>query len=551
MPKSTERRKPPRGDSPNTPREGHHRDEFAGDPSAPKAPSPIVRPAGRLRPWLIGALFWAVLLPLSYFPRMCSNVISRYMTVVSLVERGTLTLDAMRARGIDTVDVVKFGPHFFSDKPPVLPALATVVYYPLYRSGVEMTRSAMNFVICNLALVTCVVGVCSGLTLAWLRQLLQAVPIPRWLADALTLAFGFGSLVFVYGVTFNNHSVAAALLTGSLALVLLEDPTRGRVAPRRFAAGLMAGLAATIDIPPGGLWLAGLGIWLAWRSRRIPWAFVLGAIPPLVLHCALQAKVTGSPLPVEFYPEAFQYPGSYWMKPEAQWKEVGPRWRFAIEFLVGPQGWVTVTPSLAFGFVGLAMVLLRKGDPLRPAACLVAGTVALLVAYYAWGVRRTDFAGLSFGTRHMLALSPPVFFFAVVALARLRSRVVNALFVVALMVGTAYTAAGVRNPWQRIEVLAQQDAMVRFLQRFLIYPWTSYTRYGMIREDDQPTQNQLANRRLNKPRNSAEAKMIARSAVRLAPRRASAKKAGNATDSRRIIDLTLPVDSGTRISSME
>src|SRR6185437_11008047 len=109
----------------------------------------------------------------------------------------------------------------------------------------------------------------------------------------------------------------------------------GRVARSRFVVGLMASLAATIDLPVGCVMLAGLGLLLAARARSVPWSFVAGAVGPLLLHAWLQSKVTGTPLPVEMYPEAFNYPGSYWTTAAGAWKEPGPRWRFGLELLVG------------------------------------------------------------------------------------------------------------------------------------------------------------------------------------------------------------------------
>jgi hypothetical protein len=194
----------------------------------------------------------------------------------------------------------------------------------------------------------------------------------------------------------------------------------------------------------------------------------------LLLHATLQARVTGSFLPVEMYPEAIAYPGSYWTTEAGRWQETRPRWQFGLELLVGPQGWLTVTPALGFGVLGLMLVGARRSDPLRPAAEVVAGVVIVLGLYYTWGVRRTDFSGQSFGTRHLLPITPLCYFFAVVALDRLRSRRATVVFAILCAVGLVYSVAGMNDPWSRIE--RRPDVALRVLQRFVLYPWSSYAR---------------------------------------------------------------------------
>jgi hypothetical protein len=443
----------------------------------PRGGSALVRPVHPIRPWLLGLVYLAALVPLAFAPRMSGNVASRYMTIESIVERGTLTIEASPLRaGSGSPDLVRFGRHLYSDKPPVLSALGALVYAPLFEAGLKFSRSPRDFVLVNWTLVACVVGVASALTLVWLRQLLQAAPVAAWAADLLTLGFGFGSLLLSYGVTFNNHSVAAALVTGGLALVALEEPASRGHGRRRFLAGLLAGLAAAIDLPAGGMLTAVLFVWLAARVRNVPWNFVAGAAGPLLLHCALQSLVTGTPLPVEMYPEAFNYPGSYWTTAAGAWKEPGPRWQFGLELLVGPQGWLTVSPVLVFGLVGIAGTLARKGDPLRPLAAALAVMVVVLLGYYVFGVRRTDYAGQSFGTRHMLAVTPPCFFFAVVALGRLRNKLACLVFALLMAVGVVYALAGMRDPWSRIERRAPTVPALRMLQHLVLYPWSSYDR---------------------------------------------------------------------------
>lgn len=448
------------------------------DPSSPVAgPSwgawPIVRPVHRLRPWLLGAVYAAALVPLTVAPRHSGNVFSRYMTIEAIAERGTLAIERspLLARS-GSPDVVKFGDHLYSDKPPVLPALASPIYAVLMMAGIRFSGPGPQFVLANLVLTWAVVGLWSALTLVWLRQMLQAVAIRPWVADLLTLGFGFGSQLLTYAVTFNNHSVAAGLIAGALALTALEPPGRG-AGRRRFGAGLLAALAATVDLPAGGAMLAGLGVVQAIRARSIPLAFLAGAAGPLLLHAWLQSKVTGTPLPAEMYPSAFDYPGSYWTTPAGAWKERGPRWQFGLGLLFGPRGWLTVTPALAFGLVGLGLVLARAGDPRRPIAGVVGVAVLLLVSYYTWGVRRADFAGSSFGTRHLLPMAPALFVFAVVALERLRVWVAPAVFVALAGIGFVYAIAGMKDPWSRIEKRRRDEPALRAVQRIVLYPWSN------------------------------------------------------------------------------
>lgn len=449
--------------------------ESIPNPKDPRAAAPVLRPVHPLRPWLIGLIFWAALIPPAIAPKLSGNVWSRYMTIESLVERGTLDVGrSPMLRRSGSPDLARFGGRLYSDKPPVLSALGAVVYAPLYGLGVRFLGSPGQFVAVNLVLVTSLAGAGSALAVAGLRQLLQATSFPRLPADLLALGGGCGTLLLSYGVTFNNHSVAAGLITVAFALVLLEEPHRHRDARRRWWAGLLVGLAATIDLPAGGAMLVALGVWLTGRARTVPLAFLSGVLGPLLLHAVLQAQVTGTPLPVEMYPAAIEYPGSYWATDAGRWRETAPRWRFGLELLVGPQGWLTVTPALGFGVLGLMLAGARRSDPLRPAAGVLAGTLVVLLLYYTWGVRRTDFAGQSFGTRHLLAITPLCYFFAVVALDRLRSRVASLLFGLLLGVGVVYAVAGMQDPWSRIE--RRPDIALRAMQRFVPYPRSSYAR---------------------------------------------------------------------------
>jgi hypothetical protein len=100
--------------------------------------------------------------------------------------------------------------------------------------------------------------------------------------------------------------------------------------------------------------------------------------------------------------------------------------------------------------------------------------VLVLISYYVWGVRRTDFAGLSFGTRHMLAITPLVFAFGAVAVARVGRWWAWCLLILLMIVGAGYAQAGMRDPWGRIE--RRDDAGLKLLKRMTPYPYTTYAR---------------------------------------------------------------------------
>ncbi len=454
--------------------------------SESKPGSSVVRPITWWRPALVGGAFWLILIALIDPFRHGGNVWSRYMTIESIVERGTQSVGKSPLLKISgSPDLVRFHGRFYSDKPPVLPAIGAIIYAPLsHVGGVRMSGSVESIALVNRVLVSTIVGLASALAVAAFRAMLQLVDVSRWGADLLAVCSGVGTLLFTYGVTFNNHSVAAGLLMAAVALGLLVsdetanqgDPTppARRLRWRAASIGLLSSLAATIDLPAGALWCATLGgCLLVWNRRQIV-PFVIGAAVPVLFHTALQWPITGSPLPVEFYPQGFEYPGSYWSTAEGTFREQGSRIWFLIELLVGPQGWLTVTPLLWLAPLGL-VVGWREGGRMRAFAAMTIITSAVLVAYYAFGVRRTDFSGLSYGTRHLLAITPIVAFWSVYGVFAGRWRRMVAPVLVGLWgVGFIYAYEGMRDPWSRIE--RRPEASLRVLQNVVLYPYTSYQR---------------------------------------------------------------------------
>jgi hypothetical protein len=96
-----------------------------------------------------------------------------------------------------------------------------------------------------------------------------------------------------------------------------------------------------------------------------------------------------------------------------------------------------------------------------------------LFGFYIAGVRRIDFAGLSYGTRHLVAMAPLIYFFAVVWVSR-SGRWAWLLFVVLWCVGAIYAWGGMIDPWTRLE--RRPDLTLRVLQKGVLYPWSSYQR---------------------------------------------------------------------------
>ena len=119
----------------------------------------------------------------------------------------------------------------------------------------------------------------------------------------------------------------------------------------------------------------------------------------------------------------------------------------------------------------------RKRDPLGHLARATLAVTLALIAYYTWGVRRTDFAGQSFGTRHLLAITPTVYALGVIGLSRVRRPLrplLGILFAVALGLSATYALAGARNPWTRIE--SRNDHGLSWVKPLTIAPQSSYNR---------------------------------------------------------------------------
>ncbi len=144
------------------------------------------------------------------------------------------------------------------------------------------------------------------LTFLALRPLLGC-----WLAllAMALLAILPGSAVLARG-DLSEMSYACGLLAGWL--MLQKD--------RRFLAGLLFGYTYLIR-PEALLAAAGLGLWLLWRHRRLPWTYALGVLIPVLPYLAFIRVTTGTwdlssksvavQLSLEAYP-GWRYPGLVW-----------------------------------------------------------------------------------------------------------------------------------------------------------------------------------------------------------------------------------------------
>jgi hypothetical protein len=237
--------------------------------------------------WLIVIVFTLIWALSIHSRAYSSNDASRLASIDSLVERGTWAIDESRFL---TVDKIKIGDHFYSDKPPLLSYVGAGLYSILHQTlgltlqpdGCDALRSPTH---CRAALETAEADwAYSLLTLLLVSSpatlilvLVYRLAHGRGFGNAGSLAFitllGLGTALWPYSTVFTNHVPAAAAALVGVYMLLTHDPlTRGQL----MLIGFSSALAAAID-PSTGIFATGYFLLCVWRSRSQALWFMVGA----------------------------------------------------------------------------------------------------------------------------------------------------------------------------------------------------------------------------------------------------------------------------------
>jgi hypothetical protein len=444
------------------------------------------------------------------------NDISRWCTVWSLLERGTYAIDEcpwqartqdkvkkpdrLAAPGADAGALKRLewaiapaswkageaSERFYSSKPPLLPTMIAGVLYPFrLATGVELDRTTPQARIPRYVEKAVEGG--SGKTervletpkdpVQWpvyvfylkpIVLLLNLVPflalliVYAWRLDRdatddwgwmfCLAAAGFGTYLFAFDQTLNNHTVAAwsAFFALYHFLRIWED---GETSPRRFAlCGLFGAFCACNELPAALFGLVLFATLLIAHPRRTLAAFVPAAAVPCAAFLVTQYLAFGQFKPVyeEFGTKSYEFEGSYWTTPlEMDWfnrhPESYPRYLFHMTF--GHHGVFSLTPVFLFSIYG-AWRLMRRGG--RPAVLgwMTAVLTLAMVAFYTWNPKARNYGGSTQGLRWLFWLIP---FWLLTLPAGVRaggqSRAVRTWALAALAVSTFSVGYALRHPW--------------------------------------------------------------------------------------------------------
>lgn len=362
-------------------------------------------------------------------PFLSANDRSRWCTVRALVE------DGMRVPGApyaidkviqeplwDTIDMVKHGGHLYSSKPPLFPTLLAAAYWAIYRAT-GATLGTHPYEIGRAMLI--LVNVLPMALYFWLLvRLAERFAGRPWSRVLVVATAAFSTFLTTFAVVINNHLPAAVCVMIALyATVRIWFDGERRL--RYFvAAGLFAALAAADELPVLAF-LAPVGLALVWKDPR----GTLAGFAPAVLivagaffatnwiaHESLRPpylhRRTADPAD-DWYQYTYQRGGkeyhSYWESPQGIDRGEPSRAVYAVHVLVGHHGIFSLSPVWVLSLVGLAIWLVRPGDPrLRELALLIAAASAACFGFYVGvlGQEERNYGGMTSGLRWMFWLIP-------------------------------------------------------------------------------------------------------------------------------------------------
>jgi hypothetical protein len=403
-------------------------------------------------------------------PFLSGNDRSRWLTVRSLVERGTFAIDELVVEpGWDTIDAVVHPDasgrlRLYSSKPPLLSVLAAGPYWLAHRlTGWTLGDHPFEL---GRALMLLYGLLPLGVFMVFSFRLVDRLGTSDWGRLWAAALAACGTLLDTFAVVFTNHVPAAACAAASCHLVhrITVDGLRS---PAAFAlAGGTAALAAAFELPALAWLAAALGLLLRADPRRalaaaapaaaavaalalsVNW-IAHGSIAPPYAHREVEARAGAAPPapppgaslpagvtlrdgeswnPGNWYDYAIRLPNgklltSYWRSPQGVDRGERSAATYAFHALVGHHGVFSLTPAWLLVPPGLALMAAagrrqargRSSGPAAPprddgsrsfALAIAAVSLVVVSFYLARPPLDRNYGGMSSGFRWVFWLAP-------------------------------------------------------------------------------------------------------------------------------------------------
>ena len=429
--------------------------------------------------------------------QLTANDISRSCTVWALLERGTYAIDDCpwqkdtqdKVRKSDPFSKVSPAPeHFYSSKPPLLATLIAGAIYPFraavgvpLETVVEQPRIERNvqkddpehpgtptFVketpkpvlwpayILYLKPAIIIFNIVPSLIfLALYARILDRYAANDWAWFFSIVAASFGTLLFVYNASLNNHTIAAySIFFAIYALIGILDAPDGASRGGQFAVAGFFGAFAVCNETPAAIFGVALAGFLFARSPRLTLlVFTPAAFVPLVAFFATQYLAFGQFKLVyeEFGTKSYTYEGSYWNTPlEFDWfnDHPEPTWVYLFHMTLGHHGVFSLTPVFLFSIFASIRNSFGRGRPLRGVSALTLALTVVMIGFYTWNPKARNYGGTAQGLRWLFWLIPFWLVVLPTGLAGGQNRkLVRWLAIVALVISGLTVGYALRNPW--------------------------------------------------------------------------------------------------------
>ena len=342
-------------------------------------PGIMTTPAAGARAAIVTGLFALLaLVVVPVFPHFVSpNELSRWAAVVSLVDRGQLSIDAetFSLLGPRFEDVAERDGRLYPNKAPGAGLAALPGYLaarpfsgPPSEASIRPALTAMRWTASTLPVL---------LLAALFAAALRALGAGAAETAPALLALLFGTPLLAYGLLLFGHALVAMALFGAWALLFLPD--RAESAAGDAAAGLLLGLSVLSDypalVPAAILALAALP---GRRPLRRALFIGLGALPPALLFFGYNAAAFGSPFAL---PVSFERYGTFRaLREHGAWGVGWPSPANLLRLLVDPsKGLLVLSPVLLAAAAATPSAVRRLGP--RAGGTLLAVPASLLLLY--------------------------------------------------------------------------------------------------------------------------------------------------------------------------